>query len=147
MLLPYMKKRGSPTCYSSHVWRPSHCPSLLNEQRRSPRRYVNLLCATIVGNAVTRYYIPMDIYRCLIPDRDERLRSFQTSRTKRQVNALSYMNPHPSGLLLSQKIHLMGMLQIYNFILKVQKETDKILCNSLQQFWALILHYRIEYIV
>ncbi len=42
------------------------------------------------------------------------------------------MYPHPSGLLLSQKIHLMGMLQIYNFILKVQKETDKILCNSLQ---------------
>lgn len=57
------------------------------------------------------------------------------------------MYPHPSGLLLSQKIHLMGMLQIYNFILKVQKETDKILCNSLQQFWALNLHYRIEYIV
>ena len=29
----------------------------------------------------------MDIYRCLIPDYDESLRSVQTSRTKRQVNA------------------------------------------------------------
>jgi hypothetical protein len=29
---------GSPCC-SSHVLRPSHCPTQLNEQRRSPRRY------------------------------------------------------------------------------------------------------------
>lgn len=38
----------------------------------------------------------MDIYRCLIPDCDRKLRSFQVSRTKRQVNALSYIIPLPS---------------------------------------------------
>ena len=94
---------GVCTCYPSHCLRPSHCPSLSNEQRRSPRRYVNLLCATIVGNAVTGYYTPMDIYRCLIPDRDWSLRSFKQSRTKRQVNALSYMYPHPLGFCFHRK--------------------------------------------
>ena len=34
------KSAGICTCHSSHALRPSHCPSLLNEQRRSPRRYV-----------------------------------------------------------------------------------------------------------
>lgn len=34
------KKCGSP-CRSSHTLRLSHCPSQLNEQRRSPHRYVD----------------------------------------------------------------------------------------------------------
>ena len=34
------KSVGVCTCYSSHIWRPSHCPIQLNEQRRSPRLYV-----------------------------------------------------------------------------------------------------------
>ena len=38
--LLYEKSVGVCTCYPSHAKRPSHCPSLLNEQRRSPRRYV-----------------------------------------------------------------------------------------------------------
>ena len=99
----YEKSVGVCTCYPSHCLRPSRCPSLSNEQRRSPRRYVNLLCATIVGNAVTEYYTPMDIYRCLIPDRDWSLRSFKQSRTKRQVNALSYMYPHPLDFCYHRK--------------------------------------------
>ena len=99
----YEKSVGVCTCYPSHCLRPSRCPSLSNEQRRSPRRYVNLLCATIVGNAVTGYYTPMDIYRCLIPDRDWSLRSFKQSRTKRQVNALSYMYPHPLDFFYHRK--------------------------------------------
>ena len=34
------KKAWELTSHSSHSLRPSHCPALLNEQRRSPRRYV-----------------------------------------------------------------------------------------------------------
>ena len=44
----------------------------------------------------------MDIYRCLIPDNDESLRSFQMSRTKRQVNAfIKYMFHTVKPLLMS----------------------------------------------
>ena len=44
----------------------------------------------------------MDIYRCLIPDYDESLRSFQVSRTKRQVNAfIIYMFHTVKPLLMS----------------------------------------------
>ena len=44
----------------------------------------------------------MDIYRCLIPDNDESLRSFQVSRAKRQVNAfIKYMFHTVKPLLMS----------------------------------------------
>lgn len=38
--MTYIKKRGSLTITRPTLRRLSHCPSLLNEQRRSPRRYV-----------------------------------------------------------------------------------------------------------
>ena len=95
---------GVCTCYSSHIWRPSHCPIQLNEQRRSPRRYVY----PTIGKPYYKVhfkvgeYTPMDIYRCLIPDWIENLRSLQMSRTKRQVNAfIIYMIPTIGTLLVS----------------------------------------------
>gem|GEM_PF-4416348 len=36
----YKKSAGICTCYSSHVLRLLHAHRSLNEQRRSPRRYV-----------------------------------------------------------------------------------------------------------
>ena len=48
------KKAWELICHSSHSLRPSHCPVLLNEQRRSPRRYVVTFPYTNIGHLAIR---------------------------------------------------------------------------------------------
>ena len=54
-LIYIIKKAWERTCYSSHGLRLSHCPKMLNEQRRSPRRAVYTIHPT---DGVTLYMPP-----------------------------------------------------------------------------------------
>ena len=91
------KKAWELTRHSSHGLRPSHCPALLNEQRRSPRRYVYTSPYTNIWH-IARCNTPIPVKGCdyytsrgHLPLQCSRLywklRSFDSSRTKRQVNA------------------------------------------------------------
>ena len=65
------KSAGICTCHSSHALRPSRCPSLLNEQRRSPRRYVYNLFPHPACGAWNGYkHIPQASTVALFLDRD-----------------------------------------------------------------------------
>ena len=104
------KKAWELTCYSSHESRPSHCPVQLNEQRRSPRRYEHTYPYTGMGHLTFRNVPhtnkgmrnvshPEGIYRCNAQDCTWKLRSFDSSRTERRVNAFimsGLLHPMPA---------------------------------------------------
>ena len=83
---------------SSHASRPSQCPAQLNEQHRSPRRYgytTPLLILEILQHTIyhtskrgcANKHIPRASTVAMFVDYARSLRSFEASRTKRQVNA------------------------------------------------------------
>ena len=93
----HKRESVEPSCYSSHGLRPSHCPVLLNEQHRSPRRYVyNSLSYSLSHQTDTAMTLSrgmrINTSRGHLPLQSSltipwSLRSFNPSRTKRQVNA------------------------------------------------------------
>lgn len=54
----------------------------------------------------------MNIYSCLFFDYIEKVAKFLYIKKKAPSKRLIIYVPPPSGLLLSQKVHLIGMLQI-----------------------------------
>ena len=105
----YIKSVGVYSCHSFHAERPSHCPILLNEQRQKPTP----IC-------IRKNYLYPKGYKATMHNthpwastaassltESGSLRSFSASRTKRQVNALSYIcSTHPSLLHILTYVEL-----------------------------------------
>ena len=109
IMLIYIKSVGVYSCHSFHAERPSHCPILLNEQRQKPTP----IC-------IRKNYLYPKGYKATMHNthpwastaassltESGSLRSFSASRTKRQVNALSYIcSTHPSLLHILTYVEL-----------------------------------------
>ena len=95
----YRFKRGSLTVTRSTLWGSRIAHRKLNEQRRSPRRYVYTICIPLNWQRYTIRPIntSMDIYRCLIPDLRLKLARFQSVKNKASSKRLyhKYDSPLP----------------------------------------------------
>lgn len=81
----------------------SHCLPVKDEQRRSPRRICVQsvpLCPCLRTDTMKTVWIhiPMGIYRCFVIWQGFKFaRLWRVKRTKRLINAFSYMSSHPSA--------------------------------------------------
>ena len=120
----YKKARESVLVTRPTYQRLSHCPSQLNEQRRSPRR--NMLQYITVHTTMTNTYPTSGIYRCFALDCDSEFARFLIRQEQSASSAFPYvmlslaMHPPPSVVDFCQRttanIHII-LLIVYILLL------------------------------
>ena len=93
------------TCYSSHVLRPSHCPTHRNEQRRPHADmhiynydYTRTPFAWVQHRHADIIYTSRGIYCCFVFDESKEVAKFQDIKTKAPSKRLSIMSSPPYRL-------------------------------------------------
>ena len=138
---PYTKKRGSLYLSLVPLFKASRIAHFVkDEQRRSPRRicvqsvplYPRLRTDTM---KTVWIHIPMGIYRCFVIRRNSKFaRLWRVKRTKRLINAFSYMSSHPSASACQTASRWgCGKFTIYLWIRKT------VWCFSLREWAAFLL--------
>lgn len=72
--------------------RPSHCPSVINEQRRGPHAYMQV-CSRLWETIPQQESkcIAMNIYYCFVPITDKEFAKFLLERNQAPINAIEYV--------------------------------------------------------